>query len=40
MTSGNDQGKMPRNNYKGKYATHTSTSITRNWYPKPTPLDI
>jgi hypothetical protein len=40
MTSGNqfDQGRMPRNNYKGKYATHTS--ITRNWYPKPTPPDI
>jgi 3-dehydroquinate dehydratase len=40
MTSGNrnDQGRMPRNNYKGKYATHTS--ITCNWYPKPTPPDI
>jgi hypothetical protein len=38
MTSGNDQGKMPKNNYKGKYATHTS--ITRNWYHKPTPPDI
>lgn len=38
MTLGNDQGKMPKNNYKGKYATHTS--ITRNWYHKPTPLDI
>jgi hypothetical protein len=27
MVSGN------HNNYKGKYITHTS--ITRNWYPKP-----
>jgi hypothetical protein len=34
----NDQEIMPKNNYKGKYATHTS--ITRNWYPKPTPLNI
>jgi hypothetical protein len=35
MTSGyyNGPGRIPRNNYKGKYATHTS--VTRNWYPKP-----
>jgi hypothetical protein len=38
MTSRSDQGRMPRNNYKGKCATHTS--ITRNWYHKPTPPDI
>jgi len=38
MTSGHDQRRMPRNNYKGQYATHTST--TCNWYPKPTPPDI
>jgi hypothetical protein len=40
MTSGycNGPGRMPRNNYKGKYVTHTS--ITRNWYSKPTPPDV
>jgi hypothetical protein len=40
MTFGyyNGPGRMPRNNYKGKYVTHTS--ITRNWYSKPTPSDI
>jgi hypothetical protein len=29
---------MPKNNYKRKYATHTS--VTRNWYPKLIPLNI
>jgi hypothetical protein len=40
MTSGyyNGPGRMPRNNYKEKYAIHTS--VARNWYPKPTPPDI
>jgi hypothetical protein len=34
----NDSGIIPRNNYKGKYVTHTS--IICNRYPKPKPPDI
>jgi hypothetical protein len=36
MISGNDQ--IPKNNYKRKYVTHTS--ITRNWYLKPSDIQF
>jgi hypothetical protein len=38
LGNGNNSGRIPRNNYKGKYVTHTSTTL--NKYPKPKPPDI